>query len=51
MSTIALLVLAAWLLPAVLLALVAVWLFVLPETEQPVRRALRWLRRRLWRRR
>jgi hypothetical protein len=43
--------LALWLLPAVLLALVMLWFFVLPGTERPVRTALRWLRRKLWRRR
>jgi hypothetical protein len=47
MSTIALLALALWLLPAVLLALVMLWFFVLPGTERPVRTALRWLRRKL----
>ena len=51
MSTIVLLALALWLLPAVLLALVMLWFFVLPGTERPVRTALRWLRRKLWRRR
>ena len=50
-STIALLTLALWLLPAVLLALVMLWFFFLPGREQPIRRALRWLRRKLWRRR
>jgi len=51
MSTIVLLALALWLLPAVLLALVMLRFFVLPGTERPVRTALRWLRRKLWRRR
>jgi peptidoglycan biosynthesis protein MviN/MurJ (putative lipid II flippase) len=47
MSTIALLALALWLLPAVLLAVVLVWFFALPQTERPVRRVLRWLRHKL----
>jgi hypothetical protein len=47
MSTIALLALALWLLPAVLLALVMLWFFALPRTEWPVRRVLRWLRHKL----
>jgi hypothetical protein len=38
MSTIVLLALALWLLPAALLALIMLWFFALPQTEWPVRR-------------
>ncbi len=51
MTKLALIALVLWLLPPVLLALVVLRFFFLPETEQPIRRALRWLRRKLWRRR
>jgi hypothetical protein len=50
MTTLALIALVLWLLPPVLVALVVLWFFFLPGTEQPIRRALRWLRRNLWRR-
>jgi high-affinity Fe2+/Pb2+ permease len=47
MTTLALIALVLWLL----VALVVLFFFFSPGTGHPARRALRWLRRKLWRRR